>query len=388
MNELLDPETLGYESASAEVVSTLPPPQDFTDSLPVRGTTSESLIASTRRAIHRILHGLDDRLLTIIGPCSIHDPQAALEYAQRLRDVRHRLSSTLAIVMRVYCEKPRTTVGWKGLINDPHLNGSFRIDDGLRIARRLLMDINELGVPVATEFLDVISPRYLGDLISWGAIGARTTESQVHRELASSLPVPIGFKNGTDGDVHIAADAVQAAARGHHFLSISASGRAAVVKSGGNKTCHVVLRGGRSPNYDAESVAQAVRTLKGAGVPARVMIDCSHGNSRRQHGNQLSVAADVACQIASGSPHILGIMAESHLTAGAQRFAVGIDDPRNLEYGKSITDACLGWDDSLDLLDRLSSAVAERRLASDYALSQRSASEANMSVFYYHASRT
>lgn len=382
MKAHLDFGTAEFVDAGNEVVLTLPPPQQLTDFLPIRGTASEALIANTRGAIQRILHGIDDRLVAIIGPCSIHDPKAALEYAARLRDVRRRFSSTLEIVMRVYCEKPRTTVGWKGLINDPHLNGSFRIAEGLRIARQLLMDINRLGVPVATEFLDVISPRYIGDLISWGAIGARTTESQVHRELASSLPVPIGFKNGTDGALQIATDAVQSAARSHHFVSVNENGRAAVVKSSGNKACHVVLRGGKSPNYDAESVVLAAKTLTGAGLPARVMIDCSHGNSRKQHGNQLHVASDIAGQIASGSPHIFGIMAESHLTAGAQRFNVGVDDPRELEYGKSITDACLGWEDSLKLLDMVSSAVTERRLVRDCPLPQHAPIESNMSVFY------
>jgi len=263
--------------------------------------------------------------------------------------------------MRVYFEKPRTTVGWKGLINDPYLDESFRIDEGLRIARQLLIEINRLGLPAGSEFLDVISPQYIGDLISWGAIGARTTESQVHRELASGLSAPIGFKNGTDGNIRIATDAIQAAARGHHFLSVHKNGKVAIVQTSGNKDCHVILRGGKTPNYDAASVEAACRELEAAKLPPRLMVDCSHANSNKQHERQLDVARDVAAQIAGGSHRIFGVMIESHLQAGAQKFTPGRDDPAQLEYGKSITDACLGWDDSLQALQVLADAVLDRR---------------------------
>jgi 3-deoxy-7-phosphoheptulonate synthase len=263
--------------------------------------------------------------------------------------------------MRVYFEKPRTTVGWKGLINDPYLDETFRIDEGLRIARQLLIEINRLGLPAASEFLDVISPQYLGDLISWGAIGARTTESQVHRELASGLSAPIGFKNGTDGNIKIATDAIQAAAGGHHFLSVHKSGQVAIVQTNGNSQCHVILRGGKTPNYDAQSVAAACKELAAAKLPPTLMVDFRHANSSKQHEKQLTVARDVAGQIASGSTSIFGVMVESHLQAGAQKFTPGKDDASQLEYGRSITDACLGWEHSLELLDVLSQAVAARR---------------------------
>ena len=263
--------------------------------------------------------------------------------------------------MRVYFEKPRTTVGWKGLINDPYLDESYRIDEGLRIARQLLIDINRIGLPAGSEFLDVISPQYIGDLISWGAIGARTTESQVHRELASGLSAPIGFKNGTDGNIRIATDAIQAAARGHHFLSVHKNGQVAIVNTKGNKDCHVILRGGKAPNYDAASVAAACKDLEAAHLPATLMVDCSHANSSKQHQKQLDVARDIAAQIAGGSRSVFGLMIESHLNAGAQKFSPGKDLPSALEYGKSITDACLGWDDSLQSLAELSAAVVARR---------------------------
>ena len=321
----------------------------------------ESLIASTRSTIHDIMAGTDDRLLVIIGPCSIHDPAAALDYARRLRAVREQYKDTLEIVMRVYFEKPRTTVGWKGLINDPYLDESFRIDEGLRIARQLLIEINRLGLPAGSEFLDVISPQYLGDLISWGAIGARTTESQVHRELASGISAPIGFKNGTDGNIKIATDAIQAAAGGHHFLSVHKNGQVAIVQTNGNPDCHVILRGGKTPNYDATHVAAACADLAKAKLPATLMVDCSHANSSKQHEKQLDVAKDIAGQISGGSRSIFGVMVESHLQAGAQKFTPGKDDASKLEYGKSITDACLGWDDSLESLEVLSAAVKARR---------------------------
>ena len=272
----------------------LTPPQHFVRLLPIRGTAAETLVATTRQRIKQIMTGQDERLLVIIGPCSIHDPVAALEYAHRLRAQREKYADTLEVVMRVYFEKPRTTVGWKGLINDPGLDESFRIDDGLRIARQLLTDINKAGVPAGGEFLDTISPQYIGDLISWGAIGARTTESQVHRELASGLSAPIGFKNGTDGNIRIATDAIQAAARGHHFLSVHKNGQVAIVATTGNKDCHVILRGGKQPNYDAASVATACAELEAAKLLPRLMVDCSHANSNKQHERQVDVARDIA----------------------------------------------------------------------------------------------
>ena len=305
--------------------------------------------------------GKDDRLLVIMGPCSIHDPAAALDYARRLKVEREKYAGTLEIVMRVYFEKPRTTVGWKGLINDPYLDESFRIDEGLRIARQLLIDINRMGLPAGSEFLDVISPQYIGDLISWGAIGARTTESQVHRELASGLSAPIGFKNGTDGNIRIATDAIQAAARGHHFLSVHKNGQVAIVQTKGNKDCHVILRGGKAPNYDAASVAAACKDLEAAKLPPKLMVDCSHANSSKQHQKQIDVARDIADQIAGGSHSVFGLMVESHLKAGAQKFTAGKDAISALEYGQSITDACLGWDDSTQVLELLSHAVKKRR---------------------------
>ena len=342
-------------------ITVLPPPEHLIRFFPIRGTPVESLITGTRRAIHKIMTGKDDRLLVVMGPCSIHDPAAAIDYARRLKTEREKYAGTLEIVMRVYFEKPRTTVGWKGLINDPYLDESFRIDEGLRIARQLLIDINRLGLPAGSEFLDVISPQYIGDLIAWGAIGARTTESQVHRELASGLSAPIGFKNGTDGNIRIATDAIQAAARGHHFLSVHKNGQVAIVQTNGNKDCHVILRGGKAPNYDAESVAAACRDLEAAKLPPTLMVDCSHANSSKQHQKQIDVAHDIAGQIAGGSRSVFGLMVESHLHAGAQKFTAGKDKVADLEYGKSITDACLGWDDSARVLDLLSQAVKHRR---------------------------
>ena len=342
-------------------ITVLPPPEHLIRFFPIRGTAVETLITDTRRHIHKIMAGKDDRLLVIIGPCSIHDPAAALDYARRLKAQREKYKDTLEIVMRVYFEKPRTTVGWKGLINDPYLDESYRIDEGLRIARQLLIEINRLGLPAGSEFLDVISPQYIGDLISWGAIGARTTESQVHRELASGLSAPIGFKNGTDGNIRIATDAIQAAARGHHFLSVHKNGKVAIVQTNGNKDCHVILRGGKAPNYDAASVTAACKELEASKLPATLMVDCSHANSSKQHEKQLDVARDIAAQMAGGSRHIFGVMVESHLHAGAQKFTPGKDEACKLEYGKSITDACLGWDDSLEVLETLSGAVKARR---------------------------
>jgi 3-deoxy-7-phosphoheptulonate synthase len=342
-------------------ITVLPPPEHLIRFFPIRGTPVEGLIGRTRASIADIMAGRDDRLLVIMGPCSIHDPAAALDYARRLAEQRAHYADTLEIVMRVYFEKPRTTVGWKGLINDPYLDESYRIDEGLRIARQLLIDINRLGLPAGSEFLDVISPQYIGDLIAWGAIGARTTESQVHRELASGISAPIGFKNGTDGNIRIATDAIQAAARGHHFLSVHKNGQVAIVQTNGNKDCHVILRGGKAPNYDAASVQAACDDLLKAGLPATLMVDCSHANSSKQHQKQLDVARDIAAQMAGGSRQVFGVMVESHLTEGAQKFSPGKDSVSALAYGQSITDACLGWEDSKRTLQLLSEAVKVRR---------------------------
>ena len=355
------PKTGQTDDARIKDITVLPPPEHLIRFFPICGTAVETLISDTRRSIHNIMRAQDDRLLVIVGPCSIHDPAAALDYARRLQAVREQYKDTLEIVMRVYFEKPRTTVGWKGLINDPYLDETYRIDEGLRIARQLLIDINRLGMPAGSEFLDVISPQYIGDLIAWGAIGARTTESQVHRELASGLSAPIGFKNGTDGNIRIATDAIQSASRGHHFLSVHKNGQVAIVNTKGNKDCHVILRGGKAPNYDAASVAAACKDLEAAHLPATLMVDCSHANSSKQHQKQLDVARDIAAQIAGGSRSVFGLMIESHLNAGAQKFSPGKDLPSALEYGKSITDACLGWDDSLQSLAELSAAVVARR---------------------------
>ena len=349
------------DDARIKDITVLPPPEHLIRFFPIQGTAVEALISDTRRRIHDIMAGTDDRLLVVIGPCSIHDPVAALDYARQLKIQREKYADTLEIVMRVYFEKPRTTVGWKGLINDPYLDETFRIDEGLRMARQLLIEINRLGLPAGSEFLDVISPQYLGDLIAWGAIGARTTESQVHRELASGLSAPIGFKNGTDGNIKIATDAIQAAAGGHHFLSVHKNGQVAIVQTNGNPDCHVILRGGKAPNYDAASVEAACQDLVKAKLPATLMVDCSHANSSKQHEKQLEVAKDIAAQISGGSTSVFGVMVESHLKAGAQKFTPGKDDAAKLAYGQSITDACLGWDDSLASLEVLSQAVAARR---------------------------
>jgi 3-deoxy-7-phosphoheptulonate synthase len=339
----------------------LPPPEHLIRFFPIAGTPIEQLVSDTRGAIRNILHGSDDRLLVVMGPCSIHDPAAALEYARRLQAERLRHQGTLEIVMRVYFEKPRTTVGWKGLINDPYLDESFRIHEGLRIARQLLMDINRLGMPAGSEFLDAISPQYIGDLIAWGAIGARTTESQVHRELASGLSAPIGFKNGTDGNLKIATDAIQAASNPHHFLSVHKNGQVAIVSTRGNADCHVILRGGKTPNYDAASVKAACAEMSAAKLPCRLMVDCSHANANKQHERQITVAEDLAQQIAAGNRQLFGVMVESHLVAGAQKFTPGVDDPAHLKHGQSITDACIDWDSSVKLLQALSDAVTQRR---------------------------
>jgi 3-deoxy-7-phosphoheptulonate synthase len=344
-------------------VTPLPPPEHLIRFFPISGTPVETLVSQTRKNIRHIMSGQDDRLLVVMGPCSIHDMGAAMEYAKRLMVQRDKFADTLEVVMRVYFEKPRTTVGWKGLINDPYLDDSYKIDEGLRMARHLLLDINRLGMPAGSEFLDVISPQYIGDLISWGAIGARTTESQVHRELASGLSAPIGFKNGTDGNIKIATDAIQAAARSHHFLSVHKNGQVAIVETAGNPDCHVILRGGKAPNYDAASVAAACADLVSAQLPATLMVDCSHANSAKQHQRQIDVAKDIAQQVSGGSRQVFGVMVESHLNAGAQKFTPGKDDPSKLAHGISITDACIGWDDSEGVLQVLSDAVLARRKA-------------------------
>jgi 3-deoxy-7-phosphoheptulonate synthase len=350
-----------------KAVMPLPPPEHLIRFFPIAGTPVERLIGDTRAAIRRIMQRKDERLLVIMGPCSIHDPVAAVEYARKLKTQRDKYKDTLEIVMRVYFEKPRTTVGWKGLINDPYLDESYRIDEGLRIGRQLLLEINRLGMPAGSEFLDVISPQYLGDLIAWGAIGARTTESQVHRELASGLSAPIGFKNGTDGNIRIAIDAIQAAARAHHFLSVHKNGQVAIVETRGNKDCHVILRGGKTPNYEALHVAAACKEIESAKLDCTLMVDCSHANSSKEHERQVHVARDVAAQLRSGSRCIFGVMVESHLVAGAQKFSAGRDNPAKLEYGKSITDACIGWDQSVEVLDVLSQAVRARTSLAQHA---------------------
>jgi len=319
----------------------------------------EQLIFDTRRDIHKVLHGADDRLVVIVGPCSIHDKKAALEYTQKLKTLRDELSRDLVVVMRVYFEKPRTTVGWKGLINDPFLDGSFKINEGLRLARELLLDINEMGVPAATEFLDTLTPQYYADLISWGAIGARTTESQVHRQLASGMSCPMGFKNGTDGNIKIAVDAIKAAAAPHFFLSVTKGGHSAIVSTNGNEDCHVILRGGKAPNYDAASVEASGAELGKAGLPQRIMIDFSHANSSKQHDKQIEVSADVGRQMAAGDDRIFGVMIESHLNPGRQDLMPGKD----LAYGVSITDACIDWSNTEIVLRQLAADVQKRRLA-------------------------
>ena len=332
-------------------IDELLPPIAHLYELPLDDKAAE-LVESTRNQIADLIHGRDKRLLAVIGPCSIHDPKAAMEYARRLLPLRQKYEKELLIVMRVYFEKPRTTVGWKGLINDPYLDGTFDINFGLRQARRLLLDLNNLGMPASTEFLDMITPQYYADLISWGAIGARTTESQVHRELASGLSCPVGFKNGTDGNLKIAIDAIGAASHPHHFLSVTKAGHSAIVHTAGNPDCHVILRGGKEPNYSAEHVRDAVAQLIKAGVSPRLMVDCSHANSRKDYTRQMEVAQDVAAQIRNGEQNIMGVMVESHLVEGRQ------DKPET--YGQSITDACIGWDTTEEMLALLAEAVRNR----------------------------
>lgn len=353
--------TSSTDDARIKNINILPPPEHLIRFFPISGTPIEKLISHSRKKIRDIIHGQDDRLLVIIGPCSIHDPAAAVAYAKKLLPQREHFKKDLEIVMRVYFEKPRTTVGWKGLINDPYLDESYKIDEGLRIARQLLIEINRLGMPAGSEFLDVISPQYIGDLISWGAIGARTTESQIHRELASGLSAPIGFKNGTDGNIKIATDAILAASRGHHFLSVHKNGQVAIVETTGNKDCHVILRGGKTPNYDSVSVAQACDSLTGSKLHPSLMIDLSHANSSKQHERQVIVAQDVADQMGKKSKSIFGVMIESHFIGGAQKFTPGKDDPSQLAFGQSITDPCIDWDDSVKVLEILAKGVRDRR---------------------------
>ncbi|HEX8669329.1 MAG TPA: 3-deoxy-7-phosphoheptulonate synthase [Allosphingosinicella sp.] len=339
-------------------IKELTPPAHVLREFPTSEAAGETVYAA-REAIHAILRGADDRLLVVVGPCSIHDPAAARDYAGRLAEQRRRLGDRLEIVMRVYFEKPRTTVGWKGLINDPDLDGSFKINKGVRIARELLLDINEMGLPAGTEYLDMITPQYIADLVAWGAIGARTTESQVHRELASGLSCPVGFKNGTDGNLRIAIEAIKAASQPHHFLSVTKGGHSAIVTTAGNEDCHVILRGGTEPNYDRAGIAAACRESEALAVPCRLMVDASHGNSRKRPENQCAVIDDIAGQLAGGERRIFGLMIESHLVGGRQELVPG--EP--LTYGQSITDGCADWESTIGMLDTLAEAVEARRSA-------------------------
>jgi len=350
-------EKLATDDVRVLEVKELIPPSKLLVNLKESAATTQNIL-ETRAAIHKILHQQDDCLLVIVGPCSIHDPKAGIEYAKRLLDVRNQLKSDLLIVMRVYFEKPRTTVGWKGLINDPHLDGSYDINEGLATARKFLLDVNELGLPAGMEFLDMITPQYTADLVSWGAIGARTTESQVHRELASGLSCPVGFKNGTDGSVRVAIDAIKTAETPHHFLSVTKEGQSAIISTAGNEDCHVILRGGKSPNYDTSSVDAACEIIGSAALRPLVMVDCSHGNSQKDFQQQKKVAGDIATQLSKGEARIIGVMLESHLNEGRQEHTPGCE----LEYGKSITDACLGWADTVEVLEKLAMAVKARRL--------------------------
>lgn len=316
-----------------------------------------STVYQARQAVHDVLHGKDDRLVVVIGPCSIHNPEAARDYASRLQAQRERFRDDLEIIMRVYFEKPRTTVGWKGLINDPGLDGSFNINQGLRTARELLIDVNALGMPAGCEYLDMITPQYIADLVSWGAIGARTTESQVHRELASGLSCPVGFKNGTGGSIQIAVDAIKAASQPHHFLSVTKGGHSAIVSTQGNRDCHLILRGGKQPNYQAEHIQAAAQALEASGSPVRIMVDVSHANSSKDYRNQPVVLEDICTQIESGDERVFGVMIESNLVGGRQDLIAG----QPLVYGQSITDGCIDWDTSVRALERLASAARTRR---------------------------
>ncbi len=336
-------------------IKELLPPIALLEKFPATSQATKTVVKS-RQAIHRILNNSDQRLVVIIGPCSIHDTEAAIEYAKKLLPLREKYQDTLEIVMRVYFEKPRTTVGWKGLINDPFLDNSFRINEGLKQARKLLLDLNDLGLPAATEYLDMITPQYLSDLLSWGAIGARTTESQVHRELASGLSCPVGFKNGTDGTISIALDAIGAASSSHHFLSVTKFGHSAIVETGGNKDCHIILRGGQKPNYSTEDINQVTARLEQSGLDPRVMVDFSHANSEKKFEKQMLVCEDICNQIKNGSSKIFGVMVESNLVEGNQKLV----DGKAAIFGQSITDACIGWGDTEKLLSQLDHAVAKR----------------------------
>ena len=331
-------------------------PEQLSRDIGVSSNAAET-VASARDTIHRILNGEDDRLLVVVGPCSIHDPAAALDYAGSLKEVATELAADLFVVMRVYFEKPRTTVGWKGLINDPDLDNSFQINKGLHLARQLLLDLAEMGLPAGTEYLDLISPQYTADLVSWGAIGARTTESQTHRELTSGLSCPVGFKNATDGDIQVAIDAIKSASQPHHFLSVTKQGHSAIFQTAGNEDCHIILRGGKHPNYDMFSVEDAEAMLNTSGLSARIMIDASHSNSRKVTARQIDVARDIATQVGRGNQSIFGLMLESNLVEGRQNVVAG----QPLNYGQSITDACISWDDTLPLLRELAAAVTRRR---------------------------
>jgi len=337
-------------------IKELSPPSHIMREFPCTPDIS-SVVYDARRAVHNILSGKDDRMVVVIGPCSIHNTAAALEYAKRLSEQRKRFAGELEIIMRVYFEKPRTTVGWKGLINDPALDGSFNINKGLRTARELLIQVNDMGLPAGCEFLDMITPQYIADLVAWGAIGARTTESQVHRELASGLSCPVGFKNGTGGDIKIAVDAMLAASQPHHFLSVTKGGHSAIVSTVGNNDCHVILRGGKAPNYDAESVEAAAQVIAKAGVLPRLMVDASHANSSKDYSKQPLVIDDVSKQVEQGDARIFGVMVESNLVAGRQDLVPG----QELTYGQSITDGCIDWDESVVVLERLAKAVRVRR---------------------------
>ncbi|MGL4473190.1 MAG: 3-deoxy-7-phosphoheptulonate synthase AroG [Shewanella sp.] len=339
-------------------VKELLPPIAVLERFPATEAASAT-VYSTRHAIAEILNGNDDRLLVVIGPCSIHDPKAALEYGQKLLALRQRYQDDLNIVMRVYFEKPRTTVGWKGLINDPYLDNSFQLNDGLRAARQLLAQLNDSGMPTAGEYLDMITPQYVADLMCWGAIGARTTESQVHRELASGLSCPVGFKNGTDGTIKIAIDAIGAAAAPHHFLSVTKFGHSAIVSTKGNPDCHIILRGGREPNYSRADVSRVKAELIDAGLAPKVMIDCSHANSQKDYKRQLVVVDDIVSQLAAGEDAIIGVMIESNLVAGNQQ----LKSPDQLTYGQSITDACIGWQETEQVIKSLAHGIQFRRVA-------------------------
>jgi len=341
-----------------EALKPLVPPAILMEELPLTDTASETVVKA-RRETANCIHGKDDRLVVIAGPCSIHDPNAAKEYAQKLKEQADRFSSELLIIMRVYFEKPRTSIGWKGLINDPFIDGTFSINKGLHIARDLLVHLAEMGLPAGCEFLDTIMPQFIADLVSWGAIGARTTESQVHRELASGMSCPIGFKNATNGNVQIAADAIEAAKYPHHFLSVTKQSVAAIVATKGNPNCHIILRGSdKGPNYDSESIQHTVSQLQKQNHPDRLMIDCSHGNSRKQPKNQPKVAAEIAKMIKTGNSPIFGVMLESNLKAGSQKVIPG----ETLTYGQSITDACINWDDTVTTLEMLATAIKQSRI--------------------------